>query len=225
MFERAVQTPCEVTHAHFCARRHQHARAVDRSTNPDPEGDQRLPDLARSHQRHDRFVLPVDRVQEPALPRFKGQPAPGAWPIGRAQVSRHPRGERRAAGHRVIVRSTMAAGKSKRIRKNNNVIRKNTKVKRVRTEVISFRVEPDVAEVIRKGIAKTKASPGDFYTAGVMALARGVDAFEAGIIHGRQVALMDLAHLLHKHSEEHKRFGRQMDRLFEFVNKGTHPYE
>ena len=131
----------------------------------------------------------------------------------------------------------MAAGKRKRIRKKPVVItppdspgrpstiRKNTKVKRVRTEVISFRVEPDVAEVIRKGIAKTNASPGDFYTAGVMALARGVDAFEAGIIHGRQVALMDLAHLLHKHSEEHKRFGRQMERLFEFVNKGTHPYE
>ena len=120
----------------------------------------------------------------------------------------------------------MAAGKRKVIRKNTKVIRKKTKViKRVKTEVISFRVEPDVAEVIRKGIAKTSESAGDFYTAGVMALARGVDAFEAGIIRGRQVALMDLAHLLHKQSEQHKRFGRQLDRLFELVNNGTHPYE
>ena len=93
VFERAIEAAREVADRNFRTRRHEHALAVDRFANPDPEGEQRLPELRGCHERHDRFALTVDRLQEPPLPRLQRETPAGAGAIGRAEVSRDPRGE------------------------------------------------------------------------------------------------------------------------------------
>ena len=64
--------------------------AVDRFTNPDPEGEQRLPELrARRHQTDTIcFCSRSTAAEEPPLPRFQRETTAGAWPIGRPDVSR-----------------------------------------------------------------------------------------------------------------------------------------
>ena len=88
MFQRRIESTREVAYRDFRATRHQDALAVDRGANPDPEGDQRLPDLRAGHQRHDRFLLTIDGGEKPPLPRFQRETTAGAWPIGRPDVSR-----------------------------------------------------------------------------------------------------------------------------------------
>ena len=88
MFERAVESARQVTDRDFRAACHQNTLAVDGCTNPDPEGDQRFPELRAGHERHDRFALTVDGGEKPPLPRFQRETTAGAWPIGRPDVSR-----------------------------------------------------------------------------------------------------------------------------------------
>ena len=94
----------------------------------------------------------------------------------------------------------MAADKSKPVKK---------------TEVISFRVTPEVAALLRKGIKQTSLTPGDFYTTAVLSLAINVDPFEAGLLRGRQLALDELSDLIHQHIREHFAHGDRLYRVFD----------
>ena len=88
-----------------------------------------------------------------------------------------------------------------------------------KTEVISFRVTPEVAESLRKAIAQTSVSPGDFYNAGVLSLAINVDAYEAGLLRGRQLAITELSALIREHIHAHGRHGDHLHRVFDELAK------
>ena len=88
-----------------------------------------------------------------------------------------------------------------------------------KSEVISFRVTPDVAKSLRKAVAKSSTSAGDFYIAGVLSLAINIDAFEAGILRGKGQMLEDLRELIYDHLHAHHRHGDHLYRIFDELGK------
>ena len=87
-----------------------------------------------------------------------------------------------------------------------------------KTEVISFRVTEEVAELIRKAVEHSGVKAGDFYNAGVLSLAINVDAYEAGLLGGRGLAIAELSDLILEHIHAN---GRHSDHLYEMFNKLT----
>ena len=102
--------------------------------------------------------------------------------------------------------------------RNVNMAIKRRKTVR-KSEMISFRVTPDVAKSLRKAVAKSSTSAGDFYNAGVLSLAINIDAFEAGILRGKGLMLEELRVLIYDHIHAHGRHGDHLYRIFDELGR------